>query len=213
MKSLIASCLFSLICIVSSANSALAQTRLAEVQVKASVEPVQATGLILSPFGISEVTETKVSSLKPGIFVVSFAVPEDAAKEADAVSAIVQAADGSVSYGSVNSIPVPGRGETLSGLPDCTAPNIAAIPADGQDALLVKLIRVRSQRREISRQHLATLLDKLTLDRLSKMETGFGLQASEPLSPTLPVTELNQRLFNLLAAVTSFDKSHPPVSR
>ena len=75
----------------------------------------------------------------------------------------------------------------------------------GQEALIARLIKIRKDRIELSQKKLEALLDQDTAARIMKLERGFGLNQSEPLSAQIAPAKLTDRLNRVLIAIKNFE--------
>lgn len=181
------------------AADAFAQTR---VFVKTSMQPVAAIGIAMKADGTSESYESRIAEVTGGVYSVAF---DAAGDPTTMVTAVVSSEAGELAFGAVRPITSPDPLQLLLETPECPKPPPPSNPNPEQLGLVLKLVEVRSARRELTQIKVAKILDGPFLEKLQKLERGFGLAGERDLSPTLPSMELLNRLSMLSIALKNYE--------
>ncbi len=177
----------------------------AHVVVPIDGEVQTAVGIILSQ---GETRQVRVATPKArDEHSVVVEVPyTDADKRSGALAtALVSLSNGSVALADVVSLQGDYPDNSFTDLPLCDA-NLQ-IPALSESQLgnLKRLVEIRSQRRAVLQTKMARLLQGSALEKLRKLERGFGTGTGIPLSPALFPFELVDRLSRLKQAITTYE--------
>lgn len=169
-------------------------------------EPTSTIGLIITPGETFQITETKVRRLEEGKYDIEFAVPETNKGVDTLVSAILFSSDGTIAFAPTKDL----NSRLPSELPTCTTEKLTIDADEGQIGLLQSLVALRTARRTNAQDRLNKALTGPFLEKLKKLERGFGITYPQPLSATRPPTELIDRLTRIVNAVKNFQQVRKP---
>jgi hypothetical protein len=188
------------------AVAGIANAQTAEVVIDTKLEPTSAAGFVMTTAGTSRVDAT-FSKLENGMLAVSFpfSAPGEG-EEVPEITAVVTAANGEMAFGQVRPLTAPDPKKLLIELPECELEEPPASPSVEQLGLLLKLVEVRSARRELAQIKVNRLMEGPFLEKLRKLEDGFGLAAGEvPLDVNLSSVELVTRLSKIAIAIKNYE--------
>lgn len=186
-----------------------------EVDVNTTINPSSALGLIISETGTAQRGGEDISwqRITPGNLIVKVPVTSSERAKGAIVTAMVMDAEGAVAFGSNKSTQTQELSSTVFSLPSCPRRKAPA-NIDSQGALVQSLMDVRAARRGNLQRRAATALQGELLNKLVRLERGFGLSQAEPLDGSLHPIELEDRLGRLLQAVTNYrSKREAPEGR
>lgn len=181
---------------------ALASAEQIHVLIKTELTPSAALGLVMSPDGSASKHEASLTKLPEGIYQVAF---DAQAGRGAMVTAMIESTEGRYVFGSVYPISSPDPIEAQLQTPQCPQPPPPTNTNPEQLGLILKLVEVRSARRELTQIRIAKIMDGAFLTKLQKLEKGFGLEGERVLSPTLNSMELLNRLSMLAVAVKNYE--------
>jgi len=190
--------------VAASFSAALASADSISIEVDAPFEPVSAVGLIVTETATIQRTEATFSRGKDDRIVVSFPFRDSEAKNGATATALIIAEDGTMAFGEMKPFESPEQRMVPSELPDCPAEKIKTVGLESQLGLLQKLLDVRTARRASMQDQIKEILTPEFRSKLAKLEKGFGLSRSSPLSLDLPPLELSDRLNRIIAALNDF---------
>lgn len=171
-----------------------------DIIVHADFEPVQSVGLILSTQGARERPIVASKRVDADTLVLTISYPSAAPRDT-MVTALVFAEDGTIAGGQVRPIVPAEPSDTYLDLPPCKPEPINEAALQGQLGVLENILRVRAQRRGVDRVRIAQIMSDKFLERLRRLEKGFGYQYTQELGPDLPPAELADRLNRILESV------------
>jgi len=180
--------------------------RKARIAVNVQFDPVSSIGLLISPTTSLQILDTETSRDSSGNIIVSFPYSKAQTAKGMVASAMVVSESGEIAFG--RTVPLAGKAGGASmyaRLPECKNKLPSGTTIQGQYALLESLVEIRGKRRRYSRVKLEEILDDVFLDRLKKIESGFGLESSSALDPMMNPVDLAQRLSALKAAVMTYE--------
>jgi hypothetical protein len=176
-----------------------------DIDVNTSITPSSALGLIISETGTTQRGGEEISWQRttPGNLVVRVPVTNSERAKGAIVTAMVMDKDGAVAFGSNKSARLQELSPAIFSLPACPRRKAPA-NIDTQGALVQSLMDVRAARRGNLQRRATTALQGELLNKLVRLERGFGLARAEPLDGSLHPIELEDRLGRLLQAVTNY---------
>ena len=177
----------------------------AHVVVPVDDEIQTAVGIILSQ---GETKQVRVAAPKQrDEHSVIVEVPySDADRRAGALAtALVSLKNGSVALADVVSLQGDFPDNSFADLPLCDGNMKMPVLAESQLGNLKRLVEIRSQRRAVLQTKMARLLQGTALEKLRKLERGFGTGTGIPLSPALLPFELVDRLSRLKQAISTYE--------
>lgn len=188
-----------------SANAAKSE-RSIEIVVETVDTPKSSVGLIMSPTGTKQRLDVTPKQLRPGVWVVNVPYSEKEIADDTTATAILVSEAGNMTFGQVRSIQPRESGAAFVSIPDCVEESTGGSAAvGGQFALIQSLVDVRAARRAYAHKKVGLILSKDFLERLRKLEKGFGMARTSELGPDLPPTEVIDRLSRLINAVKIYN--------
>ena len=186
-----------------------AAPQVANVPVETSLEAGRALGLLISPSGTRQVTGVEVVKAEEGGVIVSVPYDDTQIAPGTMVSAMVVDDSGAFAFGAVRELSSSGS----------TAPEILPCPEEPVTLELAhaltsiqKLVEVRNKLVEVGKQRTVHLLQGDFLNKLRKLEKGFGLVQEPELSPDLDpflLVDRLERILNVLKTYSFFKPAEP----
>lgn len=183
-------------------------TRNVEINVHAQFDPAQAVGLIFSAGGTEQKLGPKLRRVSEDTILVSFPVVESSISADSFGSALVISNDGQVALGDVKSLALRSEHSSFLSLPACIEQEDPSALRISEVGPLQRLVEFRSKRRNVSRDKIKLLLNDELLEKIAKLEAGFGLDRAKPLAADTHPLELIDRASRLIQAVTAY-KTRP----
>lgn len=186
---------------------AVAQARTVEVHVPTNMAVTNAVGLLMTGGRTIQKAVASMNQLAEDVLVVTF--PYDAA-ELDGesfASALVVGAEGEVRYGEVKLVAGNLTSKSFLTLPECPAKEVSKLIGHDQTGLIESLVEIRAARREAHQLRISTTMQGAFLEKLQRLEKGFGFLYAKKLAPDLPPTELADRLSRLTNAIKNYQNS------
>lgn len=176
-------------------------------------EPVEALGFLFSSQGSIQKPDVEIRPFGKGRYRLAFVYAAREIHPDTMATAMVKFPDGSVEF--VRSTPL--RNEALRAplvdLPLCEDMHTKTQAAAAEVGLLQSLVEVRTKRIQQSELVLRRDLTEAKLQRLRKLERGFGL-ASEPLlSLDIPIDQFVARLYRILAVAKTFETNRSATTK
>lgn len=204
--------LFSLIVFGGNLPSAHAQeTRQIQVDILGKSEPATAVGLLIATDSVKEYPKTQIEKGPRGDYFVSFTVPLADIKGDSVAMALALSAQGEALLTNAKILNNSGSIEAIASIPSCEGEPLRQVGLAGQVALLNQLVDIRTKLRNVARNKIAATLNGPMLEKLNKLERGFGLGRETDLDPNLPPLELVDRLSRIRAAVRTWDNKSAKV--
>lgn len=197
---------FLLIALLFSAAPLAAQDRTIEVNVTGNFRPVGSQGIIMTGSTVLTKPVIKVEILAEERMVVSIPYKPEEVQEGALATAVLFGPQGEVGYGDVKYIHDSASTKSFYSLNEC-APIEAPQRMRQQVALLESLVEIRAARKEAHHLRLKQELSGAFLEKLSRLEKGFGLNYSNKLSPDLNSFELIDRLSRLSNAISNYQSN------
>lgn len=183
-----------------------------EINVHTAEEPKAALGIFFASGKVVQQPNTSFERISPEIVVVR--MPYEFSKLPSATpfaTAYVLTDSDEVVFGDVRLVSAADPVDSFFRIPVCAADKTrtkAEIPLPEQLNYLESLLQVRIKKREVAQQVLRDTMTPDLLTRLQKLEKGFGLEASVPLSADLSGLELVERLSRLIDAIKVYRQSN-----
>lgn len=174
------------------------------VQVEAKPDPKKAIGMVLSSGRTIEIQETTIKKVGEKLFMISFVVDRNIVRKDSVATAMAFDENGNVTFANVSPELLSDNKNLLSRIPDCPAEDPSAVVKLDQQGPLQKLVDVRTERAEIARLKISTMLDEDFLEKLHRFEDAFGLDKSEEITASLPPEVLVDRLSRITHAVKKY---------
>lgn len=174
------------------------------VQVEAKPEPKKAIGMVLSSGRTIEIEETTIKKVGEKLYLISFVVDRNVVRKDSVATAMAFDENGTVYFANVSPELLADNKNLLSRIPECPAEDPSAVVKLDQQGPLQKLVDVRTERAELARLKISTLLDEDFLEKLNRFEDAFGLDKSEEITATLPPEVLVDRLSRITHAVKKY---------
>lgn len=161
----------------------------------------QAAGLIYSnDKTIQTAANWRFDDQRGGTFV-TVKIPRSSNTKTSLVSGAVITNEKGLIMGPLTFIDLP---DPRSLVPICKAVEVPAELASAKEAPLTSLVEIRERRVQLLIKQFEAAADRPLIDRLSKLERGFGFEYKEPLNLSLPPAELASRLDTLLHAIKRY---------
>ncbi|RIL11351.1 MAG: hypothetical protein DCC75_02510 [Proteobacteria bacterium] len=200
--------------LVSSAACAFAQQQTPakiEINIDAPFEPAEAVGLILSEKGVYQRELDKIERASPRVLVATLSYLKESIP-ADAVATVlIRSEDGQIAAGSPRLVLTEDEWNSFWSLPQCPPEKFSTSAATetGKLSLLESLVDIRARRRGVAQVQLAKALDQQYIERLRKLEAGFGFSYPEPLSAEMTPVELIDRLTRIVEVINAANQRAP----
>jgi hypothetical protein len=159
-----------------------------EITVSTPFEPVNAVGLLFSERGTVQQPVPPPRRVDESNIIVRVPYRDDLPRDTMAVGAVRQVFS-------------PDPKESFLSIPDCVPERITEATIQNQMSAIESLVQIRSKRRGLAQVQVAQLMSDKFLERLKKLEKGFGLQYQTELAPDLPPVQLIDRLQRILLAI------------
>lgn len=190
--------------IVLFAAVAVAEDR-ARVVVPVDGEFDSAIGIIVSETGTRQVRVAPPVRRDDRSVIVEIPYSDKDKKQGAMATALISLKDGSVALADMVSLQEDYPDNAFSELPLCDDSIPVPPLAESQLGNLKRLVEIRSQRRAVLQTKLATLMQGPSLEKLRKLERGFGTGAGAPIHTALLPYELIDRLSRLKQAITTYE--------
>ncbi len=171
-----------------------------EITVSAPFEPVNAVGLLFSERGTVQQPVPTPRRIDESNIIVRVPYRDDLPRDTMA-TAMLFAADGTMAVGAVRQVFSPDPRESFLSIPECVPEKVTEATIQNQMSAIESLVQIRSKRRGLAQVQVAQLMSDKFLERLKKLEKGFGLQYQTELAPDLPPVQLIDRLQRILLAI------------
>ena len=199
LYNLIIFCLVLLLC-----SPVSAQENVIQVNVSGSFRPVGSQGLLMTKDKVISKPVINVELLANENMLVSIPYhPQEIADGAFA-TAILFGPQGEIVFGDVKMVTDAATAGSFYALPDCDMNPAVPTGLNQQMGLLESLVEIRAARREAHQLRLKKTLSGSFVDKLSRLERGFGLNYNKKLSADLEAYELVDRLSRLNNAIRSY---------
>jgi len=180
----------------------------AEVLISTKLEATTALGLLISQDGVQQVTNTEITTSEDGGLIVAVPYDEDKVLPGTLVTAMVFGKSGAFALGAMRELPAKGAGPIPAEMPLC--PEEAVGPELSRALTSIqKLVEIRQKLVETNRSRVASLLNEELLNKLKKLERGFGLKYEQELNPHMDPFLLINRLTRVLNALKTYSFFKP----
>lgn len=199
------------LCLLLLASMAGAQghSAAAEVEVESPFTPIRAVGFIIGHGTSRQVAAESFREGRAGTWIVRVPLPNEALDPNGFVTAVVMDDEARMAFGTVKPLAAPDTLDSWADLVTCQdePSSLRNASLAGKLALLESLVTLRAKRRENVQAQTRQALDEAFVERLAKLERGFGLTDVTPLSADLPPALLAQRLARIANTLRNFDAS------
>jgi hypothetical protein len=191
---------------IAAIGTAQAESQEISIDVPFSAEATEVEGIIFGSTGVQTIANA-TSEVVGNTVVVTFSYDDELVTQDAMASAVAKSADGVYSFGIVKALDGNGYSDSSQLLPICEIETPSAGLLRSQLSTLRQLVKVRSELRTEKKAQLNALLTEQRLALIASAEKAFHTVPTEyvsDLSPSLPATELSDRLGRLLAAVQHY---------
>lgn len=176
-----------------------------QVDVYSHVEPSTAVGLLMSAGKTIQKLNPKIEKPSTGTITVSFPYSADEIAPDSVATALVVSEKGEVVFGNVKPVTGTEVDQGLGSLPLCPEEQQVSAALASQSSLLEELYRIRLKRRDQAKLQTTEVLNGPFLERLQKLERGFGLARERELNAELSPLELIDRLSRIRDALRNWE--------
>ncbi len=184
-------------------TSSYADNKKIVVPVHLDFTPVSATGVLIDKNISSLIKNPKVRAQKNGYYSITFSYDPEKFSDKLMASAIIEGQNKETAVANVRLANKPSSEELLLSLPVCAKVDPPASLGD-RISLIENLVRVRSEFKSNSKEKLKNIMNKETLEKLEKLEKGFGHNPKTSLSANLSPWELVERLSRIANSVKKY---------
>jgi hypothetical protein len=177
----------------------------AHVVVPVDAEVQTAVGIIISQGETKQVRVANPKARDEHSVVVEVPYSDADRRAGGLATALVSLKNGSVALADVVSLQADFPDNSFKDIPLCDANLKMPVLSESQLGNLKRLGEIRSQRRAVLQTKMARLLQGTSLEKLRKLERGFGTGTGVPLSPALLPFELVDRLSRLKQAISTYE--------
>lgn len=188
-------------------ESSYAQNRTIEVNVTANFVPELALGLIMSGGKTEQVLNARTEQIGEERLLISFPYDPQKIETGTLASAMLVGPNGELAFGDVKMITGSLSAKSFLTLPECSKEIDVPEGLNDQIGVLQSLVEIRAARREAYQHQLELTLSGPFLEKLRRLEKGFGLEHAIPLSPNLNAFELTDRLSRLATAIKNYQNN------
>ncbi len=175
-----------------------------KVKVEAKPEPSKAIGIVLSAGETIQVNDTTIEKVGDKLFDISFRVDASALSEDSVATAMAFNSNGDVVFANVTPALLSSTAALVASIPNCPPEDPSLAIQFNHFGPLQQLVDVRIARTELLRSNITSMLTPELTQRLTQLETALGLSRQEPLSSSLPPSELVDRLTRLDHALKKY---------
>ena len=176
-------------------NYAFAQDAIIETSTAANFSPVEAFGIAISNNRAALVPAEIQARTSDQSIPVAIKAPD----EASLIASILKDDSGTVVTSELES---PAKAASK---PECVNDITDKNLDSAQPALLQALVQVRAEKRALYQEKVSQLLSGEFLATLRRLETGFGLGGSVPLSADMSPYELSERISTLAVVLGNLE--------
>lgn len=176
-------------------SSAFAADKIIETSVPANFSPIEAFGLEIANGKIAIASGKLENRSNKNSIPVSLSTSEGASL----VASILKDESGNYITSELTT-PVVSKSKAA-----CTSTIDDHNLASAQPAILQALVQVRAEKRELYKEKVTKLLEGDFLSTLRRLESGFGLGGSVPISPEMSPYELSERISALAVVLGNLE--------
>ncbi len=187
-------------------SNAFAQgfTRNIEINVFTKSDPAQAVGLVFSSSGAEQKLGPKLRRVSDELVIVTYPLNENNIQADTFGSALVILANGDVVLGEVKPLALRAEHSSAYSLPACVEPEDSSALKISEVGPLQRLVDFRTRRRTIAKDKLRLILSDEFVDKLGKLEQGFGLARESQLNADTHPLEIIDRATRLANAIRNY---------
>jgi hypothetical protein len=175
-----------------------------KVKVEAKPEPSKAIGIVLSAGEALQINDTTIEKVGDKLYDISFKVDASALSEDSVATAMAFNSNGDVVFANVTPALLSSTAALVASIPNCPPEDPSLAIQFNHFGPLQQLVDVRIARSELLRSNITSMLTPELTQRLTQLETALGLSRPEPLSSSLPPSELVDRLTRLDHALKKY---------
>lgn len=181
-----------------------------KVKVEAKPEPTKAIGLVMSAGETLQINDTTIEKVGDKLYDISFKVDSSELTDDSVATAMAFNSNGDVVFANVTPALLSSTASIIASIPSCPPEDPSLAIQFNHFGPLQQLVDVRIARAELLRANITSLLTPEMTQRLAQLETALGLARPEPLSSSLPPSELVDRLTRLDHALKKYKSFKNP---
>jgi hypothetical protein len=183
------------------------QDRTIEINVPGNFRPVGSQGILMVKDSIISKPVIKVENLANQNMLVSIPYSPEEIEEGGLATAMLFGPAGEIAFGDVKMITDSASTKSFYSLQTCnTAPQVPS-SLNQQVGLLESLVAIRAARREAHQLRLKQVLNSAFVEKLKRLEKGFGLHYGESISENSNSFVLLDRLSRLSNAIKNYQSA------
>jgi hypothetical protein len=181
-------------------NVASAEPRELTFELTVPFSPLSGLGVIMDVASTKTISNVSIKPVRDGVYQAKFTVPEDGVSKEALASVALFSSDGQMTFSTVQLIQ-----STLFQMPPfCGKKDPVQLSTQNQIGVLQSLVSIRSARRDTAKAKIAQQLNSNYIQRLNKLERGFGLPIAPDLSAEMAPADLIERLSRIVNAVRNY---------
>jgi hypothetical protein len=186
--------------ILSMCNVASAEPRELTFELTVPFSPLSGLGVIMDVASTKTISNVSIKPVRDGVYQAKFTIPEDGVSKEALASVALFSSDGQMTFSTVQQIQ-----STLFQMPPvCSKKDPVQLNTQNQIGVLQSLVSIRSARRDTAKAKITQQLNSNYVQRLNKLERGFGLPLLPDLSAEMAPADLIERLSRILNAVRNY---------
>ena len=184
-----------------------AQDRSIEINVNANFKPVSMLGLLMTEGKTIQKSISKSEQISDDVTMLTIPYQPEEVDSGTLATAMLIGPDGEVAMGDVKLITGSRSTKSFHSLPECSDELNVPPGLSDQVGLLESLVEIRSARREGNQLRISQIMSGPFLEKLRRLEKGFGMKHATKLSEDLTAFELVDRLSRLANAIKNYQTS------
>jgi hypothetical protein len=177
-----------------------AEDREISFQVATSIAPLSGLGLVMNAQDTKTFSTVDIKPVKDGVYLAKFKIPESLISKETLASVVIFSSDGQMAFSTVQQL----QSALFNLPPKCSKKDTVVLSSQNQVGVLQSLVTIRGARRDTAKAKVDQQLNSNYIERLKKLEKGFGLPANPELSAEIPPADLIERLSRILNAVRNY---------
>jgi hypothetical protein len=193
--------------VIFSPIQSFAQDRTIQVNATANFKPISAIGIIMTNNKVLQNPVSKFEQISEEVTMLTIPYDINEVDSGSMVTAYLIGPQGEIAMGDVKLITSAQSTKSFYSLPECK--NEIKLPPGltDQSGWVEKILNVRLARREAYQLLIGQILSGNFLQRLQKLEKGFGIERTTKLTADLSAFELVDRLSRIASAIKSYQTS------
>lgn len=184
-----------------------AQDRSIEINVNAGFKPVTMIGLLMTDGRTIQKSISKSEQISADVTMLTIPYQPEEVDSGTMATAMLIGPEGEVAMGDVKLITGSRSTKSFHSLPECSDELNVPPGLSDQVGLLESLVEIRSARREGNQLRISQIMSGPFLEKLRRLEKGFGMKHATKLSEDLTAFELVDRLSRLSNAIKNYQTS------